>query len=146
MADTPLKIAGTNAGVVTAAPVSAAETGPVPAAPLIEPKVEVVEEEPGSVMHFTSSPIQRFNLGDYQFENATLTLRSEEEVDAFEAMLKTLPLSEQLKIRKIDLVAAEAVSRAVRASQGFTTQEIDSSTGDRAPPPVVGKGNLLNSK
>lgn len=94
---------------------------------------------------WSSHPIMRYSVGDYHFEQGLLVLRTQKEADAFEKVVEELPLSEQSRIRKLDLDAARRISAEYLANSGGTTRSIDSSAGDRAPNNQVGKGDLLDA-
>ena len=98
-----------------------------------------------SITRWSSHPIMRFTIGDYQFENGLLVLKTPAEAEDFQAMYDTLPISEKTRMRKLDLAAAEAIARQHIANQGGATQGIDSSTGERQNPDLVGKGTLGES-
>lgn len=106
-------------------------------------QVEATVDAENIAARYSSHPIMRFSIGDYHFDNGLLVLRTEEEAAGFEAMLRDLPVSEQNRIKKLDLQEAERLVREAILRGGGTTQSIDSSTGDRAPSPAVGKGDLI---
>lgn len=96
---------------------------------------------------YTSHPIARYRLGGFKFENGLLKLGTEDEVAKFEALLEALPPSEQIRVKKVDLAAAEAIVRERLATQGRTTQQVDSTVGERAGnAPKIGKGDLLKDQ
>lgn len=91
---------------------------------------------------YTCHPIQRFSVGNFQFENGLLTLRTKSEVEEFDSVFKSLPASEQYRIKAVDLAAAENLARIHLANSGGVTQAIDSATGERNPNNQVGTGEL----
>ena len=91
-------------------------------------------------VRFTSHPIENFRVGRFRFTRGQLAL-SPEDAAEFEELLESLPTVERMRVRKIDLAAAERISQEFLASQARTTKQIDSSTGERAKP-VVGTGKL----
>ena len=108
------------------------------------PEAETAESvaEDTVLARYTSHPIQRFTVGRFQFENGLLTLRTADEVAEFDSVLKDLPLSEQYRIKAVDLAAAENLARIHLANSGGVTQAIDSATGERNPNNQVGTGEL----
>lgn len=95
-----------------------------------------------SLNRWTSHPIMRYGIGRFQFENGLLALTDEDDKE-FRDLLAQQPVSEQCKVRFVDLEAAEKLIASMRAdSGGGVTQGIDSSTGDRAKAAEVGKGVL----
>ena len=104
-------------------------------------KAEAEEIAAPAEVHFSSHPIMRYTLGEYQFENGLLVLRADE-AENFRQLLAEIPRSESSRIRELDVSAAEAQVRAMLAVQGRATKSIDSSTGDRAPNNQVGTGTL----
>jgi hypothetical protein len=104
-----------------------------------------VEAAPDSLNRWTSHPIMRYGIGRFQFENGLLALSAEDDVE-FRELLAQQPVSEQCKVRFVDLEAAEKLIASMRADSGGVTQGIDSSTGDRAKPAEVGKGVLGEDK
>lgn len=91
---------------------------------------------------YTSNPIANYKVGPFKFDKATLKLYTEEDVEAFARLYGQLPAGEQIRIKKVDLDAAEAISRKILETQGKASQAIDSTTGDRAPPPAKPVGSL----
>lgn len=100
---------------------------------------ETVVESDNRV-RFTSHPIENFRVGRFRFTRGQLAL-SPEDAAEFEELLESLPAVERMRVRKIDLAAAERISQEFLATQARTTKQIDSSTGERAKP-VVGTGKL----
>ena len=94
-------------------------------------------------VRWSSHPIVRYTVGDFQFENGLLTLATQEEADAFQAVFDTLPIYERTRLNKIDVAAAEALVRERFGQTGGATKGIDSATGDRAPNKQVGSGDLI---
>lgn len=93
------------------------------------------------LVRWTAHPILRYSMGRFAFTNGLLTL-SVNEAKEFEALLAQQPVSEQVKVRLVDVEAAERLVRSMMANSGGVTQAIDSSTGDRAKQSEVGKGVL----
>lgn len=93
-------------------------------------------------VRYSSHPILRYKLGRFRFENGLLTLREQKDIDDFEENLKHLPASERIRIKKLDLSAAEAQVRAVLENGPKASKRIGSETGDRQPSNQVGKGTL----
>lgn len=91
---------------------------------------------------FTSHPIVNYKVGKFKFEKATLNLYSETDVMDFSKLVASLPAGERQRIKKVDLQAAEAIAKQILESQGKASQAIDSTTGDRAPPPAKPVGSL----
>lgn len=91
---------------------------------------------------YTSNPIANYKVGPFKFEKATLKLYKKDDVKAFEDLLDQLPDGEKIRVKKVDLDAAEAISRKILETQGKASQAIDSTTGDRAPPPAKPVGSL----
>lgn len=84
---------------------------------------------------YTSHPIKRYGIGRFQFENGTLILEDEADIEEFEDVLKQLEKSapaERNRIKSVDLAAAERISAEFQAKQGGATKGIDSATGERA--------------
>lgn len=104
---------------------------------------EVAEEssEPETA-RFSCHPIMRYSVGEFQFENGLLVIRNSERAAKFREVIKGLPVSEQSRIKELDVSAAEAQVRAILAQNPGATKGIDSSTGDRAPNNQVGGGTL----
>jgi hypothetical protein len=122
------------------------------AQPSAETKEESQEtattEEPESepvLARYTCHPIQRYQVGGFQFENGLLELRAPEEVESFEKILDQLPLAERHRIKTVDVEAAERFVREMLARNGGATQGIDSATGERAINNQVGTGTLGES-
>lgn len=100
-------------------------------------------------IQYSSHPILNYRVGkEFIFENSVLTLEDEEHEKKFLAVInhKNFPPRERVRIKKLDLGAAEKLSLAVRATRGRTTQQIDSSIGERPDnAPKVGIGDLLKA-
>lgn len=113
-----------------------------------EPKADesqpaaAVSNEPAA--RWSSHPIQRYCVDKFQFEKGVLIHATAEEAAEFQALYDGLPLSEQSRLKKIDLAAAEDMVRKMLGMEGAATKEIDSSVGDRQPKTPVGVGDLLN--
>jgi hypothetical protein len=108
-----------------------------------QPEVEQTPEVAEDLgVQFSSHPIQRYRLGRrWQFENWILKLTDPEEIAEFRKAVESLPPAERLKIKELDLAAAERISREYR-STGGATKAIDSSIGDRSQQPKTGTGIL----
>ena len=100
------------------------------------------EPENANVERWSSHPILRYKLGRFRFEDGLLALREGKDVEEFEKLLDKLPIAERARIKKIDLSAAEAISRDVRENGPKTTKTVDSSVGDRDNKSRVGSGKL----
>lgn len=85
------------------------------------------------IVQYTSHPIMNYAVGDFQFTNGLLSLKSQEEVDEFESVLndKKFPPQERNRIRKIDVEAAHRIAQASIDAQRTVTQNTDSSLGAR---------------
>ncbi len=77
-----------------------------------ERHTDVAAEAPtGPIKMYSSHPVMRFAIGNFQFENGRLDLFSQEQVDAFEAELAWLAKNQptiRANIKTIDLDAAAA--------------------------------------
>lgn len=112
---------------------------PVESAP--EPAPEPTSsDEPAA--RWTTHPIMRYTVGDYTFRDGLLVLQTPEQAEAFQKVHDSLPVYEQMRIKKIDLSAAEALVRERLAAGSGVTKGIDSSTGERAPSAAIGTGSL----
>lgn len=96
-------------------------------------------------VRFSSHPILRYGIGRFQFENGLLTLDNEKDIAEFRKIVEDLPRSERSRITELDISAAEAQSRAVRAANPKASKAIGSDSGDRDPGKQVGKGRLEDS-
>jgi len=92
---------------------------------------------------YTSHPIQRFRMGKFRFEKGMLVLTDSAEIAEFEACLEALPQTERIRIKKIDLAAAEKISEEIRKTVGGATQQTDSTIGDKPTAPKQGTGDLV---
>lgn len=93
---------------------------------------------------YTSHPIRNYRIGKFQFQNATLTLDSEEEIEKFAALLDSLPPSEKSRIKLINVEAGEAIAKS--HVEKVVTQGIDSAVGRASvAPPQVATGKLEDS-
>lgn len=109
-----------------------------------ESQNEVVEDAPVKIS-FTSHPILNYRVGRmYKFERGMIHFDSEEAAAKFEANVANLPEIERRKIKKLDVSAAEKISRKVQANQGGATKQTDSTVGDRATQPKLGKTDLAD--
>jgi len=96
----------------------------------------------GVIANYSSHPIMRYAIGDFQFNNGLLSLSKQDRVDEFEKVLSELPLSESIKVRKLDVAGAEEIAREFMARNPVVTRGMDSATGDRAPQNMRGTGVL----
>ncbi|MGL5935881.1 MAG: hypothetical protein ACRCZI_09705 [Cetobacterium sp.] len=94
---------------------------------------------------WSSHPIMRYNVAEFQFENGLLELRTQAQVDEFKEILEQLPQAEQVRIKKLDIDAARQIAADWLASQGGATKGIDSATGERASTNLVGEGDLQSA-
>jgi hypothetical protein len=94
------------------------------------------------IVRFSSHPILKFKVGRFRFENGLLELRNEDDVDEFRKVLGDLPTPERLRIKELDVSAAEAQVRKVMGDSPRASKGIGSDTGDREPNKQVGKGVL----
>jgi len=111
------------------------------------PKAEVREfetpVETPTTGRWTCHPIQRFKISRFQFENGLLELTKAADVAEFTQMLSELPMTERMRIKDVDITAAEKVVADYIAQQGKVTQVMDSSIGERASDsPKLGVGRL----
>lgn len=97
------------------------------------------------VTRYSSHPITKYKVGRFQFVNGLLELRKPEDVKDFERVLEQLPRSERIRLKKLDLSAAEAQVRAVKAASPHVSRAIDSASGDRGPDKPIGRGDLHDS-
>lgn len=99
----------------------------------------------GVLATFSSSPVNNYAVGDFQFENGLLHFRKgdEEELEKFEKLIdsKNFPAIERARIVRIDVAAAERLLADLMKSQGGATQTTDSTVGERANKPKA-EGNL----
>lgn len=100
--------------------------------------------EPGE-RKWTSSPIQRYKLGRFRFENGLLTLNDAKDIAEFEQLYSELPRAEQSRVKEVSLAMAEAVSREYMKNRARATKGIGSETGDRQPQNQTGTGTLGDS-
>lgn len=93
---------------------------------------------------WTSHPIANYEVGPkFVFVNSVLTLTDADDIAEFEEVLEDLPESERHRIKKLDVSAAERISRAVQGAQGGkATKQTDSTIGDRGEKAKVGTGEL----
>lgn len=89
-----------------------------------EPEPEDANE--GKV-NYTCHPIRSFGVGPYQFENSVLSLDTKE-AEKFDKLLESLPVSERIKIQKLDLKSAIALSYEHQQAKSTATQNYDSTT------------------
>lgn len=82
------------------------------------------------VVVFSSHPIHRFNMGDYNFEDAMLRLTPEQAVE-FRALLAAQPIQVQNLVKELDVSAAERLISAKIAST--TSTGIQSTQGSTVP-------------
>jgi hypothetical protein len=111
---------------------------------VLEDEKRARESVADDATRYSSHPIMNYKVGRFQFEDGLLTLKDDEDVKEFEKLLDNpkFPRSERARIKKLDLSAAEAQSRAVRANQPKASKSIGSESGDRDPGKQVGKGTL----
>lgn len=95
-------------------------------------------------VNFSSHPIVNFQVGRFQFKKSMLTLSAADAVE-LEELLETMPPMEASRVHKLDVAAAEALVRKRLEVFAGATKQIDSSIGERAPPPAVGIGKLGDS-
>lgn len=91
---------------------------------------------------YSSHPIQTMAVGKFKFEKGLLTLEDEAEIAEFEKVREALPISEQSRIRELDLEGAERIAAESAKLHGGATQQTDSSVGDRGNGPKIGTGTL----
>lgn len=99
-------------------------------------------------IQYTSHPIKNYRIGRFRFENALLTLKNADEEAEFLKIINDdrFPERERHMIRKLDMSAAEQISRNYRKQAGGATKQIDSAGGERADnSPKIGVGDLLDS-
>lgn len=111
----------------------------------VELPVQVTGVEDGEVA-YSSHPIANYAVGKFKFDNGVLKLSKREDIDEFEKVLDDLPESERIRIRKLDIEKAEAISREVRGKSGpRSTQQTDSSVGDRGEKTKSGTVDLAKA-
>jgi hypothetical protein len=98
------------------------------------------------VVRWSSHPILKYKVGRFRFENGLLELREPQDVEDFQHIHDNLPKPEQIRIKKLDLSAAEAQVRKVLGDSPKASKGIDSDTGGRDPGKQVGKGELGDSQ
>lgn len=97
-------------------------------------------------IQYSCHPTQKYKVGRFVFENSVLTLDDEEDEKEFLSVInsKKFPERERNQIKKLDFAAAQALVKEHLAKKGGTTQQFDSSIGERASEaPRVGVGDLL---
>lgn len=112
----------------------------------LNPAILGSQPAPGDdTVQYTSHPIANFRVGrKWRFEKGLLKLKPDEARE-FERDLAELPPTEQNRVRKLDLGAAERISRDFLAKQPHSTQQVDSTTGDRPIKPLQGKTDLADA-
>jgi hypothetical protein len=111
-------------------------------------KPELATKQPTAddgVVRWSSHPILKYKVGRFRFENGLLELRSDEDIEDFQKIHDDLPKPEQIRIKKLDLSAAEAQVRKVLGDSPKASKGIGSDTGGRDPGKQVGKGVLGQS-
>jgi hypothetical protein len=90
-------------------------------------------DAPAGSKTWTSHPIGNYALGNFQFENGTLTLDDSEEIAKFESMLndKNLPARDKALIQEVNVGRANQIAADFLAQRGRKTSGIDHS--DNAP-------------
>lgn len=98
-------------------------------------------------IQYTSHPIKKYRVGRFEFEDALLTLRNAEDEAEFLKIIDDpkFPERERHMIRKLDVSAAERISREYRKASGGATKQFDSTVGERGEKAKVGVGDLLES-
>lgn len=107
-----------------------------------QPLAEATVSADDGVVRYSSHPILKYKIGRFKFENGLLELREKKDVEDFEATLKKLPRSESIRLKKLDLSAAEALVRATREAGPKATKGIGSEIGDRDSNNKRGTGRL----
>lgn len=98
---------------------------PVPLSP--KPAVIESQAEPEKAKAlYSSSPLQNFKVGRFQFNKAVLTLDGADDIAEFKALLAKLPARERNQIKTISVALAESMVRPVEPS---LTRLFDSSVG-----------------
>ncbi len=102
---------------------------------------------------YSSSPVNNYGVGRFQFEKGLLTFKKgdEDDLEEFEKIIngKNFPVVERNRLVKIDVAAAEKLLADLRKSEGGATQAIDSTVGERVNKPkaegdlgtTAGRGN-----
>jgi len=80
------------------------------------------------IVIWNSQPIRRFSVGPYRFNDGVLKLPREES-EAFEKILEGMPLTERMKIAKIDMAEAQKIAKEIIPA---ATKVNDSSAGRAA--------------
>lgn len=80
---------------------------------------------------YSSHPIMNFRVGRFQFEKGLLTLTDSEDAETLEKLLKTMPMTESIKVKKLDPEGAARLVLQNRARPA-ATKGFDSATGERA--------------
>ena len=97
------------------------------------PETEAPEQDTNvnDSVQFITPGIARFRVGDYQFENGSLTLSADEAAE-FQKVLDDLPPSEACRIQRVNTDAAEAIAAQFRAQQSKMTAGVDTSDSGEA--------------
>lgn len=98
--------------------------------PVAEGEAPEGEAEAEKVQYITPG-IARFKIGEYEFQNGTLSL-TPAEAEAFDALLEELPPSESCRIQKVNLDGAAAIAAAFKATQSKMTAGVDTSDSGEA--------------
>lgn len=109
------------------------------------PEKAPVETADDGVVRYSSHPILKYKVGRFRFENGLLELKTEEDIEEFRKIHNSLPPQEKIRVRELDLSAAEAQVRNVLKQSPRASKAIGSDTGDRDPGKQVGKGRLEDS-
>lgn len=107
-----------------------------------QPPAEATASADDGVVRYSSHPILKYKIGRFRFENGLLELTEKKDIEDFERTLKQLPRSESIRLKKLDLSAAEAMVRAVRELSPRASKAIGSESGDRDPAKPKGTGRL----
>lgn len=98
------------------------------------------DSEPAA--RYSSHPIANYRLGRFHFDRGLLNLDSDDAAE-FERLYQQLPITEQRRVTKLDVGAAERFlkERAANRTAGATKQ-FDSSVGERAGATPIGTEEL----
>ena len=112
--------------------------GEAPEGEAPEDEVDVTESvdpeaanPPDEKVQYITPGIARFKIGEYEFQNGTLSL-TPAEAEAFDALLEELPPSESCRIQKVNLDGAAAIAAAFKATQSKMTAGVDTSDSGEA--------------
>lgn len=102
-----------------------------------DPEAVVLDEGDDSVAVvplavYSSHPVSRLRIGDFEFVGGRLELFSERDVQAMDKLHASLPPAEKRRFQKLDQAAAEAMVQAIIGSRVITG--LDSTANTLTPP------------